>query len=181
MEELKVIQEKHKNVSISYDNVIENMKSICKLDTKRDETLINNHSISNYLNLNESKIDPVSNHSFIQNTITEEDVYKAYSEFLEATKKAFDENFLHKSEDDFIQLMRQKGYSSVQPTNSGERSNKRKNSSALDKDKFSKGKSAKTKNNYDDEYSIKDNDLIREDEVFKIERDHMIKEFKEAV
>jgi hypothetical protein len=181
MEELKLTQEKHKNVALSYENVVENIKSLCRLDNKRDETNINNNSIANYLNLNESKIDPVSNQSHAYFQISEEELFKAYSEFLENTTRTFEHNFLNKTEDEFVQMMRDKGYISQEPAKPGERSTKRKNSSEIDRDQPSKLRDLISNYNQDDYYSLRDDDLKREDDAFKIERDQMIKEFKEAV
>lgn len=174
MEELKITQQKHKDVVLSYENVVENIKSLCKIDIKRDENNPNNMSISNYLNINESKFDQ----SQFQGNISEDELLRSYSEYLENSKRSIDEYFLNKTEDEFIQMMKEKGYTLYNQNKSGDRSSKNKNSNNGDKDNSSK---VNPNYNEDNDFNFKDDDLKREDEVFKIERDQMIKEFKEAV
>ncbi len=177
IEELKLTQQKHKDVILSYENVVENIKSLCKLENKREENNVNNVSTSNYLNLNESKFDQ----SNLHNQVSEEELYRYYAEFLENTKRAFDDNFLNKTEEEFIARMREKGYTAHQPNKSGERSSKTKNSSNMDKEYSSKAKDSTPNYKEDGDFNYRDDDLKKEDEVFKMERDQMIKEFKEAV
>ena len=182
MEELKLAQEKHKNVTLSYENIQENIKGLCKLDKREDNAL--NISNSGYLNLNESKIEPVSNQSYVNSPISEEELYKHYSDFLENTYKAFEENFLSKTEEEFIEIMKEKGYTAIQPTmKTGERGPIRKRSTLLlDKDLRSKEVDTYLyRDNEDSDIGIRDDDLKKEDDAFKLERDLMIKEFKEAV
>lgn len=174
IEELKVIQQKHKDVVLSYENVVENIKALCKIDSKRDENNQNNLSISNYLNINESKFDQ----SQFQGNISEDELYRHYSEYLENSKKSIEEYFLNKTEDEFIEMMKEKGYTLHNQNKSAERSSKNKNSNNGDKENSSK---VNPNYNEDNDFNFKDDDLKKEDEVFKIERDQMIKEFKEAV
>ena len=75
-------------------------------------------------------------------------------------------------------MMKEKGYTLHNQNKSAERSSKNKNSNNGDKENSSK---VNPNYNEDNDFNFKDDDLKKEDEVFKIERDQMIKEFKEAV
>ena len=81
-------------------------------------------SISNYLNINESKFDQ----SQFQGNISEDELYRHFSEYLENSKKSIDEYFLNKTEDEFIEMMKEKGYTLHNQNKSAERSSKNKNS-----------------------------------------------------
>ncbi len=186
IEELKLTQEKHKNVTLSYENIMENIKSLCKLDTKQDLSNINNNvSNSAYLNLNESKVDPAFEQSLISNQYSEEDLYKYYADFLLNIQKAFEENFLNKTEEEFIEMMKEKGYTMQQLTRTsknGERPSIIRRPTGVDKDGLQRAKETVIhRDSEDSEYGYRDEDLKKEDDAFKLERDLMIKEFKEAV
>ena len=165
---------------------MENIKSLCKLDTKQDLSNINNNvSNSAYLNLNESKVDPAFEQSLISNQYSEEDLYKYYADFLSNIQKAFEENFLNKTEEEFIEMMKEKGYTVQQhrkTSKNGDRPSIIKRPTGVDKDGFQRSKenfNYRESENY--EYGYRDEDLKKEDDAFKIERDLMIREFKEAV
>jgi hypothetical protein len=100
MDELRQWQEKHTEVKLVHEKVIDNIKNILKLEKKGDDTL--NHSMSG--GVNDSKV--LDNST----TGTEEDALRMYNELLEALKKRVDGLILNQTHDQFKEIMREKGY-----------------------------------------------------------------------
>ena len=162
IEELKLLQDKHRNVKMVYEKVIENIKNLCKMD-KKEETII----------FNESKIDTT------QIASPDEDLVKNFYDYLENTKKTFDSLIANNSKENFVKLMAEKGIEPVQTervktktvSNKGKQIPTEKN---LSKDLTSK-------KNLLEEYDYSDDELKREDDEIKIDKDQLMKQFKEQV
>jgi hypothetical protein len=102
LEELKVWQEKHKDVKLVYEKVVDNIKSLLVNEKKVEENIFN-QSISDK-NLNESKVlDSFS-------MAPEEETLKMYADVLENLKKRVDNLILNQSHEQFKDIMREKGY-----------------------------------------------------------------------
>jgi hypothetical protein len=161
-EELKLMQDKHRNVKMVYEKVVENIKNLCKLDRK-EETFM----------FNESKIDTS------QMVSPDEDLVKNFHEYIESTKKTFDSLILNNSRENFVKLMAEKGIEPVQieRVKTKNISNKSK---PIPTDK-NLSKDLTNKKNLIEEYDYSDDELKREDEEIKHDKEQLMKQFKEQV
>lgn len=189
-EELKILQEKHKNVKLVYEKVTDNIKVLCKIDARKEESTINlSQSIPN---IEESKADMTNlnnmNSSQFGN-IQEEEILKYYVEFIENTKTTIDELFLKHSREVFMKLMKEKG---IEPSTTIAKPkllekektvNKRvpsTSSNATDKN-LQKDFSARNILLANEEYDYNDEELLREDDEIKLEKDEIMKQYKAIV
>ena len=196
IEELKQLQDKHRNVRLVYEKVMDNLKIICRYDSKKEDTI--NITQSHIVNLNESKVIDSSN---FQNQssfhippaqLQEEDVLKSYSDFLDTTKKTIDTLFLNHSREEFLLMMRGKGIGPTLDPNNRARptipTSKRKQSSAhnvnlskMSEKQLSKDLTPKPTSSGNDEYGYSDEELRKEDDEIKQEKDEIMKQFKAVV
>lgn len=179
MEELKQVQEKHKNVKLVYEKVMDNIKSLCKIDQTKDNTI--NLTQSQIINLNDSKLDTHTNQTAHQTQLTEDDIYKSYCEFLDSSKNTIDLLFLKHTKEEFLAVMKEKGLElnqnqkkgKVKKTSTGNRTNS--------PDKLSVKEFINKPINANEEYEYSDEELRKEDGLIKDENDEIVKHFKAIV
>ena len=190
-EELKLLQEKHKNVKLVYEKVVDNIKVLCKIDSKRDESTINlSQSIPN---IEESKADIANFNNNVNSSqfgnIQEEEILKYYVEFIENTKTTIDNLFLKHSREVFMKLMKEKV---IEPTNvitkpkvteKDKNVNKRvpSTSSVATEKNFQRDSRSKNLFMGNEEYEYNDEELLREDDEIKQEKDEIMKQYKAIV
>jgi hypothetical protein len=162
IEELKLLQDKHRNVKMVYEKVIENIKNLCKMD-KKEETII----------FNESKIDTT------QIASPDEDLGKNFYDYLENTKKTFDSLIANNSKENFVKLMSEKGIEPVQTERVKTKAVSNKGKPIPTEKNLSKDLTSKK--NLLEEYDYSDDELKREDDEIKIDKDQLMKQFKEQV
>jgi len=104
IDELKCMQEKHQYVRMIYEKVIDNIKSLCKIELHENLT----NQSQNHENFHASI---VKNDASLL-TPSEDDIYHSYTDFLEKTKKKIDDLFLIHTKEEFIEMMRMKGLES---------------------------------------------------------------------
>lgn len=179
MEELKQMQEKHKNVKLVYEKVIGNIKSLCKIDQTKDITI--NLTQSQILNLNDSKLDTNTNQTVHQTLLTEDDIYKSYCEFLHSSKNTIDMLFLNHTKEEFLSIMKEKGLE----LNQNQRKVKSKKiltgNRTNSPDKLSVKEFINKPFNANEEYEYSDEELKKEDILIKEEKDEIVKHFKAIV
>jgi hypothetical protein len=190
-EELKLLQEKHKNVKLVYEKVVDNIKVLCKIDSKKDESTINlSQSIPN---IEESKADMSNFNNNVNSSqfgnIQEEEILKYYVEFIENTKTTIDSLFLKHSREVFMKLMKEKG---IEPTNVITKPKVIEKEKTVNKRVPSTSSNATEKNLQRDltqksifmgneEYEYNDEELLREDDEIKQEKDEIMKQYKAIV
>jgi hypothetical protein len=190
MEELKAIQEKHKNVRLVYEKVIDNLKVVCKLDSKKDDTI--NITQSQIINLNESKIIDSSNmnnqssFNLLQGQPLEEEISKGYFEFLENTKKTVENLLTVQNKEQFLKMMKEKGIEPavIQRSNTKGGSMVKRNTMASisSQDRLSaKEFLSKPAVLANEEYDYSDEEIRREDAEIKEEKDKIIEAYKSKV
>ncbi len=152
--QLKILQAKHNDVKLIYENVINNICNIAKSE-KRDESNLN-HSIEN-----KSQID-LSN-------IIEDDIINQYNDMLNSMKNKVETLFMTQTHEQFKEIMRIKGY---EPNTSRMKSKGRLLLKGEEKDVINDLKKERS------EYER--NDDILNDEEMKIfrARNNLIEEYK---
>jgi hypothetical protein len=154
--ELKLLQEKHNNVKLIYENIIDNVRNFEKID-KREDTALNISTIEN-----KSHID-LSN-------IVDDDIIKQYNDILSNMKNKVETLFMTQSHEQFKEIMRSKGY---EPASEISKSKNRllKNDDKDDKlyNDLKKDKS---------EYERNDEILKEEDNKIYKARTNLIEEYK---
>ena len=185
MEELKNLQDKHKNVRLVYEKVLDNINKICRVDSKKDET--HNLSISSHL-LNTNEMDSSNIINNQPGQIGEDDLVKLYSEFLENTKSSIDTLFLKHTKEEFMKLMRSKGHDlpvihSKSKKSQNNQSNKRQVSNivVLDKNLAKDLVSKPIISQANEEYAYSDEELKKEDDEIRTEKDEIMKQYKAIV
>ena len=186
MEELKNLQDKHKNVRLVYEKVLDNIKLICKVDSKKDDNTHNLSISSNILNTNEMDNSNIN----INQPIGEDELVKLYSEFLENTKTTIDTLFLKHTKEEFMKLMKSKGIDLpvINPKskkNNNHQSNKRQiSNSGVNSEKNNLSKDLMTKpviTQANEEYAYSDEELRKEDDEIRTEKDEIMKQYKAIV
>jgi hypothetical protein len=180
MDELKQTQEKHKNVKLVYEKVLDNIKSLCKFESKKESDTIIPHDDSSAIHNNST-------------LITEDELCLNYSEFLENTKKRIDELFLIHSKDEFMDMMRERGIQPIYNDRNFDKKQINKKSSTNLDNKVTKGDLiVNTHNNtlqnskeaidyVNEEYDYYDEDVKKEDDAIRKIGDEIIKEFMAIV
>ena len=173
LEELKALQDKHRHVKMVFENVSDNIKSLCKIEKEKKDDTVN---MTQSLNLNESKIDS----SNIQLN-PDEELSRFYLEFLELTRKTVDSLIVGNSKEDFINIMSEKGIEPVQNEKTKVKvTNAPKNKASAVNEKVLTKDLAKQKY-FDEEYDYSDPDIEKEDQEIKKENDDLILKFKQQV
>ena len=195
MEELKNLQDKHRQVRLVYEKVMDNVKLLTKYDSKKEDTI--NITQSPIVNLNESKVIDSSNFQnqssvhLLPNQLLEDELSKNYCEFLETTKKTLDSLFLNHSREEFLKMMKEKGFEPVYESRQSKQTAppKRKQSNAstinlsligIDR-QLSKDLKPKPISKENEEYEYADEELRKEDEEIKMEKDEIMKQYKAIV
>lgn len=182
--ELKTIQEKHKDVKLVYEKVIENIKSICKLENKKPEEVIN-HSI----NMNNSSDGTVNEFETSQtgqkiNGPSEEEMSKSFFEYLENTKIIIERLYNNVGKKEFENMLKERG-DRVETIQNQPQGNREKIKASHSKKNVNESKSgANTASqtlhtNY--EYDYSDEELKEDDKKIKEEYASMAHEFKKIV
>lgn len=188
-EELKEVQEKHQNVRLVYEKVLDNIKVLCRVEKNIQKDNENAVTLNQSYNLNESTNQNQINvnQSNLSNIInSEEEVLKMYYEFLEQTNKIIDSLYQNYSNDDFVNLMKEKGQIITESLNKKKQKTVTKRSTATLSDrlntpgKHSKEETLPTLSN-NNEYAYSDDELKEEDMMIKQEKDEMIRQFKHIV
>lgn len=188
---LQKYQEKHKNVKLVYEKVIENIKAMTKFEKKNEkiqgdnnETINLTQTVTTSNMLDSQLIDNSNSMNFFSNQINEEELLKSYYDFLETTKKTMEMLFLCHSKKEFLNLMKEKGYE-VQSQNF--RANaKRESISSMKAASFTKRtvkeiQNLEPTNRTDAEYDYEDEEIRMDEEKIKKVTAEMIKSYKENV
>jgi hypothetical protein len=186
-EELFIIQNKHKDVKLVYEKVVENIKHICKMEiTKKQEEIVNHSEHIN--NTTEGTV----NDSYISQTAavktsgpSEEDLAKSFFEHLETTKAMVEHLHVNVGKKEFNNMLKERGEKSESTPN--KQQNKReKNKDRQSKKHIGEGKSNPNSTasqslitNY--EYAYSDEDIKEDDKRVKEEYGVMAHEFKKIV
>lgn len=185
LEEVKLMQDKHKKTKLIYEQVIDNIKSLCKIS--KDETINVTHS--QMINLNEpSAVD--SSQMMNKDTsfhLADEEILRSYVEFLENTKKNIDTLILSNSKEEFVKSIKEKGIApvSISPRSvSKNRTLARKVTNAysiLSLDRVSKDLEKRPNIPGNEEYEYSDEELMKEDKEINEENEEIIRKFKTIV
>ncbi len=184
-EELFSIQDKHKDVKLVYEKVVENIKLICKLDnnSKKPEEVIN-HSL-NLNNSSEGTLNDIEEISPTKpNGPSEEDLAKSFFEFLENTKAFVERLYNNVGKKEFENMLRERG-DRVESAHKQPQTNREKIKERHSKKQASEAKSAANTasqtliTNY--EYDYSDEELKEDDKKVKDEYSAMALEFKKLV
>ena len=169
IEELKQIQDKHQNVTLIYDKVFDNLKTISKLKEKNTDDSIM------HINLTESRLlDRSISTLQNQSLISEDDLLNKYFESLVNVKNTIDNMFLNNSKEEFLNSMKDRGYETVTNKVTVFKSPK-KSPKISHKDFFSKPE------NTNIEYEYYDEDLKKEESEINKEKDEIVSKFKHIV
>ena len=155
---LKVMQQKHSEIKLIYENTIENIKVLCKHD-KREET---NISVS---------IDNKSHDTTL--LVPDEDVIRMYNEFLDNLRKKVEKIVETNDHDKFKEIMKDKGY---EPVNTKQRSKVRSNKQSEYEEKL-----LQNLRNQKSEYEKNDDMLNNEDQRINNVRQKLIEEYRRKV
>lgn len=185
-EELHSIQEKHKDVMLVYEKVVENIKHLSKSDSnsKKQEEIIN-HSI----NMNNSSEGTVNEFETSQTALkisgpSEEDLAKNFFDYLGNTKAIIQRLYMNVGKKEFEKMLRDRGNKSEE-TASKPLSQREKNKERQSKKHASEGKSSANTasqtliTNY--EYDYSDEELKEDDKRVKEEYATMAHEFKKIL
>lgn len=183
--ELHKIQYKHKDVTLVYEKVVENIKSICKMDSTKKQEEIINHSI----NMNNSSEGTINELETLQTAPkisgpSEEDLAKNFFEYLENTKGIIERLYTNVGKKEFENMLRERG-DNTQQTLTKPLSQREKNKERHTKKHASEGKSSANTasqtliTNY--EYDYEDEELKEDDKRVKEEYAAMAHEFKKIV
>lgn len=182
--ELCSIQDKHKDVKLVYEKVIENIKLICKLDNKKQEEMAN-HSV----NLNNTSEGNVNEFEISQTNMKpsgpcEEDLARQYFDYLENTKAVIEKLYLTVGKKEFESMLKDRGerIDNIQNQMQG---NREKNKNTHSKKNVNENKSPVStvlntlQTNY--EYDYTDEDLKEDDKKIREEYNAMAQDFKKIV
>jgi hypothetical protein len=178
MNELKLIQDKHKNVILVYEKVVDNIKQLCKMENKKEESY-SNPNILNNSNMNESRN--------VENAVAlEDDLLKNYTEFVDVTKKRMEPLYLNHTKQDLLDMMREKGIEPIQANKSlDNRISKKMSSKGLERKIVIKEtiitntnpNNGINNNSVYEEYDYSDEDVRKVDDIIKKDQDEIIKEY----
>ena len=183
--ELRRIQDKHKDVNLVYEKVVENIKLICKLEnsSKKSEEVIN-HSLNMNNSLEGTLPDIEETIQTKPNGPSEEDLAKSFFEYLENAKGIFERLCVNIGKKEFENMLRERGYH-VETAPNQPQNNRDKNKERQAKKQASDSKSAVNAvsqtmhTNY--EYAYSDEELKEDDKRVKDEYAAMASEFKKLV
>jgi hypothetical protein len=153
---LKTLQEKHKDIKLIYENIIDNIRSLGKNDM-REEATLNNSTIDN-----KSHVD-LSN-------IVEDDIIRQYNDILANMKNKVETLFMTQTHDEFKEIMRIKGYE----PNTNRIKNKGRSAINEDRDDRLYNELKKEKSEYE-----RNDDLLKDEDakIYKA-RSNLIEEYK---
>lgn len=184
LDEIKTILDKQQHVKLIYEKVIDNIKVMCKLEKKPEESMNQSYVTANntsLINVNESR-------TYEPSGLNEEEIFKSYLEFLETSKKSMDSLFLSQSREDFLNMMKEKGVdtnntSGNNPTSSSIRNKTKKLSkrSTVISMNMDKSLEKNLMTNANNEYDYSDSELKKEDKNIKDDNDDLIREYKAIV
>jgi len=194
-QELKLIQEKHKDVRLVYEKVTENIKSMCKLDLK-NENISHNNSINinnstDIFNINNSSNYDLENsiNKYNNQSAYDDELVRNFSDYLEQTRKNIESSFLSCGKEQFIKMMNERG-EKVDNTvalpkgkNTKNRIMNKKNEKNVGK-KNSMGETLQQSTNYVtgyNEYDYSDEEIKEDDKKVKEEYDQIVNNYKKRV
>jgi len=185
-EELHSIQEKHKDVMLVYEKVVENIKHLSKADSKskKQEEIINNT-----INMNNSSDGTVNEFETSQlaskiSGPSEEELAKNFFDYLGKTKAIIQRLYMNVGKKEFENMLRDRGNKSEE-TARKPLSQREKNKEYHSKKHASEGKSSANTasqtliTNY--EYDYSDEELKEDDKRVKDEYATMAHQFKKIV
>jgi len=191
--ELKTIQEKHKDVRLVYEKVTYNIKTMCKLDRKNDESFNNSININNSseLNINNSSNLDLENSMRKYNiqSAYDDELVKNFAEHLEQTRKNIENSFLSCGKEHFIKMMKERGEKVDNTTSPLPKGKSTKNRSGFKKSEKSISKkgaadtlqqSANYFSGYN-EYDYSDEEIKEDDKKVKEEYDQIVNNYKKRV
>ena len=182
-DDLRANQDKHKNVRLVYEKVLENIKGICKLENKKIEEVQNNS-----INMNNSSMENSHELDVSQTVIkvvgpSEEDISKHFMEYLENTKTIIERLYLTVGKKEFENMLKERGEKVDTIPNTNLNKEKLKQSVSKKNIHDTKSPSHTTNNtiqtNY--EYNYSDDELKEDDKKIKDEYVSMALEFKKIV
>jgi len=184
--ELYCIQEKHKDVKLVYEKVVENVKHICKLDNKKPEEVIN-HSL-NMNNSYEGSLNDIEDtpQKVLKGTggPSEEELAKSFFEYLENTKAILERLYVNVGKKEFENILKERG-DRLETAHNQPQINRDKIKERQSKKQPSEFKSAANTasqtlhTNY--EYDYSDEELKEDDKRVKEEYSSMAHDFKKLV
>lgn len=179
--ELKQIQEKHKNIKLVYQKVNDNIKGICKLE-KYYKKIEENSFSGVLLNHSRDSINDLDNSKNIKRNYNDEDLTKAFQEYLIITKKSLENAFLKTEKKDYLQMIKEKG-DIMKEIKSPSRINKEKvkdnRLKKVEKNRSKESNSMKV-NSYN-EYDYSDDELKEDDKNLKEEYEAIAAHFRKVV
>lgn len=196
--ELKVIQEKHKDVRLIYEKVTENIKNICKIENKKqDDTTNNSININNSAEINNINYDTENSlmNNYYRNIGTGDDeLVRSFKEYLDYTRKNVEMTFSNVGREEFIRMMKERG-DKQETINASLPKNKREKAKIAPNkknatDKHSNIKESNTTNqatnnnlyvNGYNEYEYFDEDNVEDDKKIKEEYDAIINNYRKKV
>ncbi len=185
--ELTLIQNKHKDVKLVYDKVIENLKLICKMDInnkKHDEVI--NHSIN--MNTSEGTVNDLDtslNQVKFNGPVgpTDEELGKTFFDHLESTKVILERLYVNVGKKEFENMLKNRGENEVVQNEQKNHREKIKGSNSKNKSievKLSANTASHTLHtNY--EYDYSDEELKEDDKKIKEEYQIMLQEYRKLV
>lgn len=192
-QELKNIQEKHKDVRLVYEKVTDNIKSMCKLEKKTDETFNNSININNSgdLNINNSTNFDLENsmNKFNNQSVYDDELVKSFAEHLEQTRKNIEDTFLSCGKEKFIEMMKERGDKVDNTVSALPKGKITKNRIGYKKNEKSINKkgladtpqhSANYVSGYN-EYDYSDDEIKEDDKKVKEEYDQIVNNYKKKV
>ena len=183
-DELKLIQDKHKDVKLVYEKIVENIKTISKSEKKNEEIINTTNNINTENNILENE------DSFYINKTqgpTEDQLFKVYSEYLDNTKYVVEKNFLSIDKEKFENNLREKEDRLENlPNQLGIPSEKVKGLNTkkiLHDNKFlpDPSRNRLNTNNTNFEYDYSDEELKEDDRKIKEEYNQIAAEYKKTV
>lgn len=181
--ELRSIQDKHKDVKLVYEKVVENIKLICKIEAKKPEEVINYS-----LNMNNSSEGTLNDIEETTQTKpsgpSEEELAKSFFEYLENAKAILERLYMNMGKKEFENMLKERG-DRVETAHNQPQSNREKIKERHSKKQASESKSAAhtasqtLQTNY--EYDYSDEELKEDDKKVKEEYAAMALEFKKLV
>jgi hypothetical protein len=190
-EELKLIQDKHKDVRLIYEKVTENIKSICKTDRKSEDTLNNSfllNNVENFNNSNNYELDTSINR-FNSQLANDDELVKNFKEHLDYTRKNIEKNFLKCGKEEFIRMLKDKAIKSQNNTSNLVSTKMAKTKNSIKKTE----KSAANKNTTNtqqvssqyvsgyNEYDYSDEEIKEDDKIVKEEYEMIASTYKKRV